>query len=1305
MAKIACVNIKHPDFIKLKEVSNLGSLELEVAVSDWQTANSTDAFPTLEQLEVSEQKAPISIDNTKENLLAALNRNGITVTSMKEYEENYGIRNGEELNITALADTTRKIIAAIDTDNIESLNEEAGHMIVASQVGTGAFNRAMRLVENTNEYKDNYDKYSKAYRAQGLTGEALDRKVRMEMLGKLMKTSLFNNFKQSTQGTGILRYLRRMWNSFIKLFKAAKPEIENIVDKWASTFVSGVLPDVQDEGTFYELEDEVLSKGEKLFKKLADNLRNKYKFYERIGKPEVSENLKDFYWEIYDLEYKEGIMKLLKFASDDVKRGAKGIQGFKKNPDSFTSEHYRDMKLMIQYYRTTVDQLKDYFDPIVDEDTNLTAEDKKKAKKVFKKINDRLNSIEVFHRAMGERLGQQWAKEHVDNTITDPNVKEQEKKQIEENLREVDFDSNKALYWFGSLAHAKDPIQRILHYAVTKIKRAVNRFTYDLGQSLIKKSEELGIKDIARLAEKDADGKSTGYFINRHRLGEWNKAKDKFHEELHERMGVPQDKKERNLIKRQWYDAQDRVEDALLSGRNPSQEDLDMVATMTKYNTEVAQWYATNSVPTKNWSDRIEQVKKELGGGDTAAFKAWKKENVGVAKKGTKWEYEYPKGELSEPSDGRTVTKKYGRGGATEFSTKTKDWRNPEYDKLSENEVAYLNTLIDTVNEANQKSARTKKRHRLLLPQVKGSTADLVKAKKFSNIVENIKDIARTAEDDTEFGDREKMVRPDGSVAQFVPIYFDRMLDNTDNISLDLTSTVIMYADVMENYDKMSKAYPTFEMVLDNIGARTVTNGREQYTGIESETYKTMHKFIEMNVLGQMKKSWIVGGVNITKLMQGLVKFVTANNLAFSLYTTLASYFTSATYSKIEDLVGEHTNQKNKVFAEKIWDTNIHHVLSESGKKVKTSKLGMFFEHHRVIKNNRDIFNNLDKSRLTRKALESGLYWSYELVKLRIRGKLALAIADNYKYHNGKFHTVNELKNLGVDYEALPNYWDMMEVKDGKLVAMHNDPTIEDRIEAKIDYIGANIDGELNYTDWAAAHQGALTQLVTTHRGWLFRNVQLRLKSKNPNYQTGEMEGGFYVEFADFMKSTFFGEERVKSLKGLLARWETLTPAEKHGVMRTIWEIAFLWGISTLALILNNIAADDDEDDSLIQYLAYQSNRVLLELGAMNPVPVFAFDPSDDNWIAFRPPFLSNVQELVSILNSPVAAARQVDDLMDITNIFSGEELKSGPYEGMTKRKRLLVKMIPGLKGYYQAKDPKSRNQFLKLKTLTWLTE
>lgn len=1235
----------------------------------------------------------------KEELLSILNRNGIAVTSMSEYEETYSLRTGKPFTVRALADTLRNIIAVDESlESNRTLSEEAMHMAVAANVDTFEFNRAMRLVVDTAEYTDNYEKYEQAYKAQGLSGEALERKVRMEILGKVGKELLFQEVKSSTQGTGIGKYLRKMWNRFLDLFRPAKTELEKILAKWSDQLISGNLGEIQSEGTFFEIEDTPISEAEKLYKKFLAGLKSRALTFKRFeGESEAaSERLLKTYYEFTNKEFNAGLVEFVGMMAKDISNGVAFIKKYQDGTAAFTSREWRDMKIMLDYYDAHRKQLEDYMAKSLAEDGILTDEQIEEVEEYLGTILTGLNKIKGFHRRAGLKLTEEHVIAEVKDAISDPELQKKEIESLLSHLREVDFDSNRALYWAGSLVHAKDSFLRNVHYTMTKVRRSVDRFTYDLGKKLTKEAERLGIKDTSKFIEK-IGSKFSHYFIDRFRYGAFTQASVEFHKQRHVKYGLPEDKIERRGIKNTWREASIAVAEERAT---PEQEQL--AAILAEYNKEVAQWFTKNTVPKEGWQQIVEQVKKELGGGTTPEFQEWKEENIGISQPGTKWEREYPKGVLVEPSDGRVKVIQLGEETIT---VETKDWRNPEYDKLTDNEKEYLGILLDTMEEADTKHSRV--RHRLQLPQIKASTVDLLKSRKFSNIVENIKDIARTTTDDTEFGE-DGIMRPDGTVANFVPVYFINRLDNADQISQDLTSSVLAYSDVMENFKQMTKQAPMFEMILDTIGERQVKTDKKAFLGLESETYKSMKNFLEMNLYGKWKEQWIVGGVNVTKLMQGVVKYVTANNLAFSLYTTLASYFTSATYSKIEDLVGQFTTQSDKLFAEKVWDTNIHQVLLESGKTNKTSKLGLFFEHHRILDKNKNIFDNLDKSRLTRQAVKSGLFWSYDLVRLRVRGKLALAIASNYRYYNGKFKTKRELENLGVkDIGKLPTYYDMVEVKDGRLVAKHSDPKIEDIIERRIEFIGANIDGELNYSDWAAAHRGALTQLVTTHRGWLFRNIQLRLKPKGVNYQTGEMDEGWYLTTFDFIRKTFLSKERVTSLKSLLARWETLDAYEKQGVLRTLWETAFIFAVSSLAMILNNLALDSDDDDDLIQYLAYQSNRVLLELGVMNPSLVIAVDPftdhPDGNNLAWRMPLAANIQELVAILNSPVAATRQLDDLMDLTHLLSNQEIESGPYEGMTKRERLLIKMIPGMKGLYQARDPKSRNQFLKNKTLSWL--
>ena len=43
-----------------------------------------------------------------------------------------------------------------------------------------------------------------------------------------------------------------------------------------------------------------------------------------------------------------------------------------------------------------------------------------------------------------------------------------------------------------------------------------------------------------------------------------------------------------------------------------------------------------------------------------------------------------------------------------------------------------------------------------------------------------------------------------------------------------------------------------------------------------------------------------------------------------------------------------------------------------------------------------------------------------------------------------------------------------------------------------------------------------------------------------------------------------------------------------------------------------------------------------------------------------------------------------------------GEEIQTGAYAGMTKREKRFIKMLPGIRQYWEVQDPASKTRFLK---------
>lgn len=1281
-----CVNISHPDFKKLLEETGKDSFELETDIVLWQDRTGSDEFPEASDIRdvyySTEEAKSLPDAEVNQKLTELLNKSGISVSKQKVYAEGYETRNGKPLSVAGKADLTNNLIEYdLNKAGKNTLAEEAMHFVTADNEGTYDFNRAMRLVEQHPDYQELYNRYYPIYKS--------DYKTKMEILGKVGAPILNERIKSP-----LLRYLKRMLDRVLAKLGNSKAELRMLLDKFGQTFIeSGIQNELT--GTFYDIGDVgYIAKAKKIYEGIVKGMYSKLNTEQQKGyKPY---KLEKAYYDILDADHTKGMLMFVDYMKEDAIEMVRFFNKVRNKEEVITHEKLSQAHHAIMFYKKNLQRLQFLAQTDLKNSPELTKKEQTKLKKQIKKISELLLKVEADHRVQTKILARGFANSQARETIQDKQRLEQELNDIKQAIDNVDYDMNQLMYWVGSLAHTKDAIVKGLHAAIVKANQRINRFGYRLGQELIGKSNELGVKDMVSLMEK-SDGKHTGFLQTRLKRGAWQLAFDAERRRMHEKYDLPignkaEERELRQQIKHEWRQAALEYNRLYkeLGDRDKALEALTDKAAYEKgmaYRTEWAKWFNRNTRPVANLNEIINEKKKTLSKED---YEYWYNQNVGRAANGDL----YYKNELIEPSDGSMSAKKENRR-----KVKTVDWTNYDYNKLSQSQKDMIEYLESKLKEADAKHTKIRQNYRL--PQVRASFVNMLKDKKFGNIGDQIKEEFQRVEDDTEYG--EKVTYSDGTVAKFVPMHFVTPLENPDTISTDLLYSVMLYGRQAEDFKTKSSLEPVFQTVLRQLGERTVKNE----TGLKSEAYKTVEKFIDMNIYGERKDDFMVGGVNVSKALGKLKNYVTANNLVFNLFTTVAGYMTANVYSKIEDLVGQYTNQKAKNKAEITFDTNVHKALLELGRPNKTSKLAVFFEEHGIIKESEQTLKNLDLSRLSRAAINSGLYAQYEIVKYRVRGKLALALAHDLKYvkNEQKFFTTNELKSQGYSQEqidGLPDYWDMHEVKDSKLVAKHKDKTVFERYANKVDYIGNNLEGELDSSDYAAAHQHAVLQLVTTHRGWLFRNVQLRFKPKGINYITGQEEVGYYSGFFDFVKSTFFGEQRIKDLKSLINRWQELDNTERYAVRKTMYELAFVNAIASIAFILNGVA-DDDDESWLKQYLAYQSNRILLEVSALNPFPAIAVGPEG---VRLRPPIVGSVNEIVEILNSPIAATRQLEDLQDLMYIFSSEEIERGPYEGMTKAERAVLKLGIGTKGYYQARSAEaieSSNRFLKNKTLEWL--
>jgi uncharacterized protein with GYD domain len=126
-----------------------------------------------------------------------------------------------------------------------------------------------------------------------------------------------------------------------------------------------------------------------------------------------------------------------------------------------------------------------------------------------------------------------------------------------------------------------------------------------------------------------------------------------------------------------------------------------------------------------------------------------------------------------------------------------------------------------------------------------------------------------------------------------------------------------------------------------------------------------------------------------------------------------------------------------------------------------------------------------------------------------------------------------------------------------------------------------------------------------------------------------------------------------------LNRNTELTEDQKGNLRKLGMEMYTMLGLFGLYVFMNLFAGDDDrEEDWATQYMAYISTRAYMESISTS---VFG------------------VGEFLEILDSPTAGVNTVKTITGIPSFFfeAGEEVKKGPYEGLTKNQAKAIKLTP----------------------------
>lgn len=620
--------------------------------------------------------------------------------------------------------------------------------------------------------------------------------------------------------------------------------------------------------------------------------------------------------------------------------------------------------------------------------------------------------------------------------------------------------------------------------------------------------------------------------------------------------------------------------------------------------------------------------------------------------------------------------------------------------------------LVDVMALANSKIGFLRYANKYKLPQIEGGSWTQIRSK--DNFLKGIAYAAQdlyTVKDDDDRYMIENAKRSDGSLVKLIPTRYIKMLDNPDAITNDVVGSIIHYYKMAVNYEKMSEAAPELELALDFVSRMDFKDKKGgRISGVESKTYDKMKDLMDRFVYGMEKDAKEVDiklpkgkhvKLSIDKLVNNLAAYTRIQGISQNLNVILTGLITNKIQNRLEAMSGIYFGNEELAKATKTLLPAYADAIKNIGKANNKNKVLCYLEFLGVVRDNEQTFSKLNQSRLLRALNQHYWYFGHEIGDIITKGKLALSVAFFNKYdpETGKFVNKNQFLRKFKDkkkgkaaWNALNiTFFDAFEVKDNQLVVRPEYAKIVDektlnRIKNTTKQIATRIDTQLTDLDKSKLHSTLIGQLLLIYRNFILVNLQTKFLTKRQfNYSTGMWSeaqipaavsylGRHWAENISFLRKHFFDQKKIDQLRELYKdHYDELDDYEKGCLKRVTYEFLFstlgFWLISSIIRAM----ADEDRDNWWKQEAAYLTLRASLETrGNVLPIEVF------------------------NMLNTPTAAWSTLQYWGDLTTVAlqdPTEEINKGPYRGLNRLQRSLIKATP-LRSIHEARDPRSKLEY-----------
>jgi hypothetical protein len=441
-------------------------------------------------------------------------------------------------------------------------------------------------------------------------------------------------------------------------------------------------------------------------------------------------------------------------------------------------------------------------------------------------------------------------------------------------------------------------------------------------------------------------------------------------------------------------------------------------------------------------------------------------------------------------------------------------------------------------------------------------------------------------------------------VQKMVPIYYTSPVE-FDQISLDLSKSVLMFARMAEKYSglndlhsltrameeisetrKVTETKGFLNEIKDKFAAKKGIDRNKERKGLEVNVNQALRVFIDMQVYGEEKKvekGEILGyEINYGKVADWLSSFGSFTTIGGDILKAVANLTQAKIMEFIEVAGGEVIDPKSYKTGEKKYLKRLPDEARDYGKQVPETKHGLLVQYFdplqgEVMSRYGEMLSKSD----TRKVISSdtwfkGIHVGEHFAQVSLM--YGMMEKQQVKLPNGNMIPLEEAYIL----------------KDGKLVLREGiDPEWAIggkkmlQFVAKLHGINNRLHGFYNDFDKVEAQRSALGRMMLVYRKFAPPGFTRRFKRLGLNNETGMMDEGFYRTFWNEMLRERFMFWKILSNPNL-------TDLQKANVRRAFAEHTIQ--MMTIAAVIFAGAMGDDDKNKLENFAEYQAIRLNSEM-------------------------------------------------------------------------------------------------------------